>query len=81
MKLILFLLAAPLFAAQIPAGTELSVRIIDKLASETAKPQTPIHAVVIAAVVVEMAAARVASTADITTSHHRRGHAELAVDG
>ncbi len=32
--------AAPLFAAQIPAGTELTLRLNDKVASEVATPQT-----------------------------------------
>ena len=53
MKRLAFLLAAPVFAAQIPAGTELSIRLIDKVASETVKPQTAIRAEVIAAVVVD----------------------------
>lgn len=53
MKRLAFLLAAPVFAAQIPAGTELSIRLTDKVASQTVKPQPAVHAVVIAPVAVE----------------------------
>jgi len=41
------------WAARIPAGTELSVRLVDKVATEVTKPSTPIHATVIAPVIVE----------------------------
>jgi hypothetical protein len=45
------LLAAPLFAVQIPAGAELSVRLADKVSSE-AKTQPPaVHAILIAPVI------------------------------
>jgi hypothetical protein len=45
------LLAVPLFAVQIPAGTELSVRLTDKVSSE-AKTQPPaVHAILIAPVI------------------------------
>ena len=40
-------------AARIPAGTDLSVRLIDKVATETTKPATAIHATVIVPVIVE----------------------------
>ena len=59
------LLAAPLFAVQIPAGTELSVRLTDKVASE-AKTQPPaVHAVLIAPVILNGAVA-VAAGAKLT---------------
>ncbi len=41
------------WAARIPAGTELSVRLVNKVATEVTKPSTPIHATVIAPVIVE----------------------------
>ncbi|MDQ1474125.1 MAG: hypothetical protein QOJ99_5605, partial [Bryobacterales bacterium] len=50
---VLALLAAPLFAATIPAGTEIEVRLTDKVASEATAPQNAVHAVVIAPVVVD----------------------------
>ena len=53
MKRLALLIAAPVFAAQIPAGTELSVRLTDKIATETAKPKTVIHAVLIAPVIAD----------------------------
>lgn len=53
MRFIALLLAARSFAAQIPAGTELNVRLTDKVASATAKPQMAVHAVLIAPVVVD----------------------------
>ena len=40
------------YAAQIPAGAELSIRLTDKVASEAPLPQPPVHAVVIAPVIV-----------------------------
>lgn len=46
------LFGACLFAATIPAGTEIGIRLTDKVASEVATPQNSIHAVVIAPVVV-----------------------------
>lgn len=46
-------LAAPLFAAQIPTGAELSIRITDKVASEAPLPQSPVRAVLIAPVIVD----------------------------
>jgi hypothetical protein len=47
------LLVFPALAAQIPAGTEIIVRLSDKVASELVTPQTNIHATVIAPVVVD----------------------------
>jgi hypothetical protein len=41
------------FAAQIPAGAELSIRLTDKVASETPLPQPPVHALLIAPVIVD----------------------------
>ena len=46
----LAVLIAPAFAAQIPAGTEISIRLNDKVSSEVTTPQT-FHATVIAPVV------------------------------
>ena len=37
-------IATGLRAAQIPTGTELSIRLTDKVASEAALPQPPVHA-------------------------------------
>jgi LssY C-terminus len=45
--------AAPLFAVQIPAGAELSIRLTDKVASEIPVPQPAVHAVVIAPVIID----------------------------
>jgi hypothetical protein len=50
---ILSILFTPLFAATIPAGTEIGIRLTDKVASESPASQTAIHAVVIAPVVVD----------------------------
>jgi hypothetical protein len=47
------LFSATLTAAQIPAGTELSIRLTDKIATETTKPQTPVHATLIVPVIEE----------------------------
>lgn len=46
----LLVLLSPVFAAQIPAGMEISIRLTDKVSSEVATPQT-VHATVIAPVV------------------------------
>ena len=59
-------LAAPLFGVQIPAGTELSVRLIDKVASETPAPATPIHAAVIAPVILSTGAVAISAGAQLT---------------
>lgn len=48
----LFFYAAALFAAQIPAGTELSVRLVDKVASDAKTQPVAIHAVLISPVAV-----------------------------
>src|SRR5579885_3039780 len=54
MRRILFLLVAcPLFAARVPAGTELEIRITDKVASETMHPHDAVHAVLIAPVMLD----------------------------
>ncbi len=45
---IALVLATQAFAARVPAGTDLSVRLGDKIATETTKPSTAIHATVIA---------------------------------
>jgi len=50
---LLLLIASPLFAVRIPAGTELEIRITDKIASETMHPHDPVHAVLIAPVMVD----------------------------
>lgn len=47
------LLTAALSAAVIPADTQISIRLTDKVASESATAQTAVHAVVIAPVVVD----------------------------
>jgi hypothetical protein len=54
---IALVMAAQAWAERIPAGTELSVRLVDKVATETTKPSTAIHATVIAPVIVEGAIA------------------------
>ena len=46
-------IATRIYAAQIPAGAELSIRLTDKVASEAPLPQPPVHALVIAPVVVD----------------------------
>jgi hypothetical protein len=51
-RLFLFLIALPALAAKIPAGTELSVRLTEKIASEATAAQT-LKAVVIAPVVLD----------------------------
>lgn len=51
------LAVAPVLAVQIPAGTELSVRLSDKVASEATTQPPAIHAVVIAPVLVNGAVA------------------------
>jgi hypothetical protein len=55
-------LAARIFAAQIPTGTELSIRLTDKVASEVPLPQPPVHALVIAPVIVDGKIALAAGT-------------------
>ena len=50
---LLLLVASPLFAVRIPAGTELEIRLTDKIASETMHPHDPVHAVLIAPVMVD----------------------------
>jgi hypothetical protein len=47
---LIFLAVSLRAAVQIPAGTELSIRLMDKVASESTPAHTPIHAVVIAPV-------------------------------
>ena len=47
----IFLVAAQLFGAQIPAGSELSIRLTDKVASEAQTQPPAIHAVLIAPVI------------------------------
>jgi LssY C-terminus len=47
------LLATRLFADTIPAGTELNIRLTENVASETAKAHTPVHAVLVAPVVID----------------------------
>jgi hypothetical protein len=50
-------IVAQAVGARIPAGTDLSVRLVDKVATGTTKPSTPIHATVIVPVIVEGAIA------------------------
>lgn len=50
---IALLLAVRSFAARVPAGTDLSVRLVEKVATETTKPSAIVHATVIAPVIVE----------------------------
>lgn len=50
---VFLLVASPLFAARIPAGTELQIRITDKIAGETMRPHDPVHAVLIAPVIID----------------------------
>ncbi len=58
MKLVIIaLLAAPVFAVQIPPGSELSVRLTDKVASEAQTQPPAVHAVLIAPVIVNGAVA------------------------
>ncbi|MDP9055037.1 MAG: LssY C-terminal domain-containing protein [Acidobacteriota bacterium] len=52
LALIPALIAAPLLAVRIPAGTEFSVRLTDKVASEASNQPSAIHAVLIAPVLV-----------------------------
>lgn len=49
---LVFVCAAPLLAVRIPGGTDLSVRLTDKVASEAAAQPAAVHAVVIAPVIV-----------------------------
>ncbi len=49
----LALLAIPACAATLPAGTDLSIRLMDKIGTETTSAGTAVHAVLIAPVVVE----------------------------
>ena len=42
------LLAAPLSAVQVPAGTALQARLTTKVSTITAKPKDPVEAVVVA---------------------------------
>jgi hypothetical protein len=46
-------IAIRVYAAQIPAGAELSIRLTDKVASEAPLPQPVVHALVIAPVIVD----------------------------
>lgn len=48
---ILLLCTSPLSAVLIPTGTELNIRLTDKIATETTRPQTPVHADLIAPVI------------------------------
>src|SRR5947209_13696922 len=52
-SIVLTFLTWRLFAATIPAGTEMEVRLADKVASESPVSQTAIHAFVIAPVLVD----------------------------
>ena len=45
-------LVSRLFAVEIPSGTELSIRLTGKVASETPAPHPEVHAVLIAPVIV-----------------------------
>lgn len=47
--------AAPLLAVQIPAGTELSVRLTEKVATDAKPPATTVNAVLIAPVILNRA--------------------------
>src|SRR5690348_5764972 len=49
----LFFLAAASYAAQVPAGTELHIRLTSKISSADARPGAPVTAVLIAPVVVD----------------------------
>ncbi|HVW84998.1 MAG TPA: LssY C-terminal domain-containing protein [Bryobacteraceae bacterium] len=51
-RLTIALLASPLFAAVVPAGTEIGIRLTDKIASETTKAGAAVHAIVGAPVAV-----------------------------
>lgn len=62
-----FLLAVPLLGVQIPAGTELSVRLTDKVASEAQTQPPAIHAVLIAPVMLNGAVA-ISAGAQLTGS-------------
>jgi hypothetical protein len=52
-----FLIATQLFAVQIPANSELSIRLTDKVASEAPTQPSAVHAVLIAPVIVNGAVA------------------------
>jgi hypothetical protein len=54
---LLLALTVPAVAATVPAGTELNVRMTDKIATETTKVSTPVHATVIAPVILDGAIA------------------------
>jgi hypothetical protein len=47
------LMASPVFAAQIPAGTEIIIRLNDKVASQVTTPQLSIRATIVAPVVLD----------------------------
>jgi hypothetical protein len=47
----LILLVSQISAAPIPTGTELNIRLLDKIATETTQPQTPVHAALIVPVI------------------------------
>src|SRR5665213_4287568 len=47
------LMAIPAIAASIPAGTEIGIRLTDKIASDKATANAAVHAVVIAPVVID----------------------------
>src|ERR1700733_1110024 len=64
---LVFTLAVPLLGAQIPAGTELSIRLSDKVASEAQTQPAVIHAVLIASVILNGAVA-VSAGAQLTGS-------------
>lgn len=48
-----WILAARLFAVEVPSGTELSIRLTDRVASDSAKVKQPVKAVLIMPVVVD----------------------------
>jgi len=48
---LIFMVAAHLFGVQIPTGSELSIRLTDKVASEAQTQSPAIHAVLIAPVI------------------------------
>jgi hypothetical protein len=64
---LIFLCAARLFGVQIPVGSELSIRLVDKVASESQTQPPAVHAVLIAPVILNGSVA-VSAGAQITGS-------------
>src|SRR3954451_18818410 len=72
----MLVLAAPAVAVQVPAGTEIQVRLIDKVSSAPAAPKSEIHAAVVARVVVDSAVALPAGLILTGTVKQARAYSE-----